>query len=77
MSQGATTTSAQVVGVHALGVELPVDLAQALESYVAQRPGLDPARLLQTALAQFLVQHGGARPEVRELYLDGLFGTGL
>ncbi|QVV68386.1 DUF2811 domain-containing protein [Synechococcus sp. LA31] len=77
MSQGATTTSAQAVGVHALGVELPVDLAQALESYVAQRPGLDPARLLQTALAQFLVQHGGARPEVRELYLDGLFGTGL
>jgi hypothetical protein len=77
MSQGATTTSAQAVGVHALGVELPVDLAQALESYVAQRPGLDPARLLQTALAQFLVQQGGARPEVRELYLDGLFGTGL
>ena len=77
MSQGATTTSAQVTEVYALGVELPVDLAQALESYVAQRPGLDAARLLQTALAQFLVQQGGARPEVRELYLDGLFGTGL
>ena len=77
MSQGATTTSAQVTEVYALGVELPVDLARAVESYVAQRPGLDPARLLQTALAQFLVQHGGARPEVRELYLDGLFGTGL
>jgi hypothetical protein len=77
MSQGATTTSAQVTEVYALGVELPVDLARAVESYVAQRPGLDPARLLQTALAQFLVQQGGARPEVRELYLDGLFGTGL
>ena len=77
MSQGATTTSAQVAEVHALDVELPVDLARAVESYVAQRPGLDPARLLQTALAQFLVQQGGARPEVRELYLDGLFGTGL
>ena len=34
-------------------------------------------RLLQTALAQFLVQQGSARPEVRELYLDGLFGSGL
>ncbi|CAK6689591.1 DUF2811 domain-containing protein [Synechococcus sp. CBW1107] len=77
MSQGTTTTSAQVTEVYALGVELPVDLARAVESYVAQRPGLDPARLLQTALAQFLVQQGGARPEVRELYLDGLFGTGL
>jgi hypothetical protein len=60
-----------------LEVQLPADLAQAVEGYVAQRPGLDPARLLQTALAQFLVQQGGARPEVRELYLDGLFGTGL
>ena len=77
MSQGATTTSAQAAEVQALDVQLPVDLALAVESYVAQRPGLDPARLLQTALAQFLVQQGAARPEVRELYLDGLFGTGL
>ena len=77
MSQGSTTTSATSLTVHALDVELPLDLARAVEGYVAQRPGLDPARLLQTALAQFLVQHGGARPEVRELYLDGLFGTGL
>jgi hypothetical protein len=77
MSKGTTTTSAQAVEVHALDVELPVDLARAVESYVSDRPGLDPARLLQTALAQFLVQQGGARPEVRELYLDGLFGTGL
>ena len=77
MSQGATTTSAQAAEVQALDLELPVDLARAVESYVAQRPGLDPARLLQTALAQFLVQQGAARPEVRELYLDGLFGTGL
>jgi hypothetical protein len=77
MSQGSTTTSATSPTVHALDVELPLDLARAVEGYVAQRPGLDPARLLQTALAQFLVQQGGARPEVRELYLDGLFGTGL
>ncbi|MBV2350845.1 DUF2811 domain-containing protein [Synechococcus sp. HK05] len=77
MSQGSTTTSATSLTVHALDVELPLDLARAVEGYVAQRPGLDPARLLQTALAQFLVQQGGARPEVRELYLDGLFGTGL
>ncbi|MEY3767209.1 MAG: hypothetical protein RLZZ11_276, partial [Cyanobacteriota bacterium] len=54
---------------------LPLDLAQAVQGYVASRPGLDSARLLQTAIAQFLVQQGGARPEVRELYLDGLFGS--
>jgi len=77
MNQDATTTSAAKAEVRALDVELPVDLARAVEGYVAQRPHLDPGRLLQTALAQFLVQQGGARPEVRELYLDGLFGTGL
>ena len=77
MNEHPTTASASSADLHALEVQLPVDLAQAVEGYVAQRPGLDPARLLQTALAQFLVQQGGARPEVRELYLDGLFGTGL
>jgi hypothetical protein len=77
MNERPTTASASSADLHALEVQLPVDLAQAVEGYVAQRPGLDPARLLQTALAQFLVQQGGARPEVRELYLDGLFGTGL
>ena len=77
MNQDATTASADMAEVRALDVELPIDLARAVEGYVAQRPHLDPGRLLQTALAQFLVQQGGARPEVRELYLDGLFGTEL
>ena len=77
MNQHATTASAKTAEVCALDVELPIDLARAVEGYVAQRPHLDQGRLLQTALAQFLVQQGGARPEVRELYLDGLFGTGL
>ena len=77
MSQDPTTPSAVGAEVRALDVELPIDLARAVEGYVAQRPNLDPGRLLQAALAQFLVQQGGARPEVRELYLDGLFGTGL
>lgn len=58
-------------------LRLPGDLAEAVQAYVAGRPGLDPNRLLQTALAQFLVQQGEARPEVRELYLDGLFNNGL
>ncbi|MEY2645302.1 MAG: hypothetical protein RLZZ611_1951 [Cyanobacteriota bacterium] len=60
-----------------LDVRLPEALASALEGYLASRPQLDANRLLQTALAQFLVQQGGARPEVRELYLDGLFGSSL
>jgi hypothetical protein len=78
MTPASTTPGVSDVAAGRLvDVTLPVDLAQAVEGYVASRPGLDPGRLLQAALAQFLVQQGGARPEVRELYLDGLFGTGL
>lgn len=77
MSSSATPGASGLESGRVVDVRLPEDLAQALAGYVASRPGLDPGRLLQTALAQFLVQQGGARPEVRELYLDGLFGSGL
>ena len=37
----------------------------------------DSSQWVQTAVALFMVQHGAARPEVRELYLDGLFCSSL
>ena len=82
MSGSSTTSGAKAglaagSGLRAVDVELPGDLAVALEGYIAARPGLEPDRLVQTAVAQFLVQQGEARPEVRELYLDGLFSSGL
>ena len=73
-AKSATASATAPQPLCGVDVELPVDLAKAMEGYVASRPGLDPGRLLQTALAQFLVQQGGVRPEVRELYLDSLFG---
>ena len=59
----------------ALEVQVPSALADAMQGYLAQRPGLDVSGLLRDALAQFLVQQGDARAEVRELYLDGLFSS--
>ena len=76
MAAAHTTASAASVS-QGLDVTLPVALAEALDQYLVSRPQLDASRLLQAALAQFLVQQGSARPEVRELYLDGLFGSGL
>jgi len=80
MSAAHTTTSA-ATGSGAAGqgleVALPLPLVEAMDRYLLSRPQLDASRVLQTALAQFLVQQGGARPEVRELYLDGLFSSGL
>jgi metal-responsive CopG/Arc/MetJ family transcriptional regulator len=77
MAAADPTTSASEGDLQAVEVRLPESLMQAVEGFLASRPQLDASRLLQNALAQFLVQQGGARPEVRELYLDGLFGSGL
>jgi Protein of unknown function (DUF2811) len=73
-SSAASAVAAPLRGVDVL---LPESLMRAVEGYLEARPQLDASRLLQTALAQFLVQQGDARPEVREIYLDGLFGSGL
>jgi hypothetical protein len=77
MAAANATTSASEADLRGVEVRLPESLMQAVEGYLASRPQLDANRLLQNALAQFLVQQGGARPEVRELYLDGLFGSSL
>ena len=76
MAAADPTTSASS-GLQGVDVLLPETLMRAVEGYLQSRPQLDANRLLQTALAQFLVQQGHARPEVRELYLDGLFGSSL
>jgi hypothetical protein len=73
----AAEVAAAARGCRDLEIRLPVALAHAVQGYLEDRPHLDAGRLLQTALAQFLVQQGAARREVRELYLDGLFGSGL
>ena len=77
MAARGSTGSAQppaLAGV--LELQLPACLATAMAGYLAQRPHLSGDGLLQAALAAFLVQHGEARAEVRELYLDGLFSAG-
>ncbi|MCP9850071.1 DUF2811 domain-containing protein [Cyanobium sp. Morenito 9A2] len=74
MASPATTCSADnASGRWGLEIELPVDLLDAMQSFLRRRPGLEVDQLLQIALAQFLVQQGVAQPEVRELYLEGLF----
>jgi hypothetical protein len=78
MASPATTGSADracgcVDGEWGLVLELPADLLVAMQGFMNRRPGLEANQLLQTALAQFLVQQGAAQPVVRELYLDGLF----
>ena len=60
-----TTSAAHCSGEAAQGLEvmLPLALAEAVDKYLLSQPQLDASRLLQTALAQFLVQQGSARPD--------------
>ena len=74
--QGTTDSGNQGSPRGILELELPATLASALQGYLATRPQLTTSSLLQAALAQFLVQQGEARADVRELYLDGLFQSG-
>jgi len=53
--------------------QFPADLFESMVGFIEQHPQWDQYRLMQSALAGFLFQHGCQdRPVVRH-YLDGLF----
>jgi len=55
--------------------ELPVQLQAAMVSFIESYPNWDQYRLIQAALAGFLVQNGvDSRPIIR-LYLGNMFGS--
>ncbi|MCS5704890.1 DUF2811 domain-containing protein [Synechococcus sp. FGCU-3] len=53
--------------------EFPEDLHQAMTGFIADHPQWDQYRLMQSALAEFLFQHGCQNRAVSSHYLDGLF----
>ena len=54
--------------------QIPSVLFKAMESFVADRPAWNQYRLMTSALAAFLIQHGIQDKDVTRCYLDGLFG---
>lgn len=57
-----------------LRAQIPSALFKAMESFVADRPAWSQYRLMTSALAGFLIQHGIQDKDVTRCYLDGLFG---
>ena len=59
-----------MVSFHA---ELPEPLQQAMTSFIERYPNWDQYRLIQAALAGFLVQNGVESREITRLYVGNMF----
>ena len=53
--------------------ELPESLQQAMTSFIERYPNWDQYRLVQAALAGFLVQNGVESREITRLYVGNMF----
>ena len=59
-----------VVSFHA---ELPVDLKASMTAFIERYPNWDQYRLVQAALAGFLVQNGVVSRSITRLYIGKMF----
>ena len=55
--------------------EIPKQLQQAMKVYIEQHPNWDQYRLLQAALAGFLIQNGISSRLITRLYIGNMFGS--
>ncbi len=54
--------------------DVPAPLQAAMTSFIEKHPNWDQYRLIQAAIAGFLVQNGVDSRQVTRLYLDNMFG---
>ncbi len=54
--------------------DLPEALQQAMSSFIERHPNWDQYRLIQAALAGFLVQNGVDSRPITRLYIGNMFG---
>ena len=55
--------------------EIPKHLQQAMKVYIEKHPNWDQYRLLQAALAGFLIQNGISSRLITRLYIGNMFGS--
>ena len=53
--------------------EIPAPIKQAMEVFIESYPSWDQYRLIQAALAGFLIQHGSESRQITRLYVDNMF----
>ncbi len=55
--------------------EIPKHLQQAMKMFIEKHPNWDQYRLLQAALAGFLIQNGISSRLITRLYIGNMFGS--
>ena len=55
--------------------EIPQTIQQAMKVYIEKHPNWDQYRLLQAALAGFLIQNGISSRLITRLYIGNMFGS--
>lgn len=71
--RGGECQAGEGQGTVSLMAEVPETLVGAMRSFIDQHPNWDQYRLVQAALAGFLVQHGCQDRAVTRCYLANLF----
>ena len=55
--------------------KIPKQIQQAMKVYIEEHPNWDQYRLLQAALAGFLIQNGISSRLITRLYIGNMFGS--
>ena len=55
--------------------EIPQSIQKAMKNYIEKHPNWDQYRLLQAALAGFLIQNGISSRLITRLYIGNMFGS--
>ena len=55
--------------------EIPKQIQQAMQVFIEKHPNWDQYRLLQAALAGFLIQNGISSRLITRLYIGNMFGS--
>ena len=55
--------------------EIPQQIQKAMKVYIEKHPNWDQYRLLQAALAGFLIQNGISSRLITRLYIGNMFGS--
>ncbi len=70
---GSVESHFDTAGVVSFQAELPVPLQTAMTNFIERYPNWDQYRLIQAALAGFLVQNGIQSRSMTRLYLGNMF----
>lgn len=67
------STDGVATGVVSLRADVPAALLDSMQAFIERHPNWDQYRLVQAALAGYLVQNGSCSREVTRCYLANLF----